>query len=755
MKRVVVAFVLVLLAACSPQPAESVRATTAPTLTVTPVIPTHTPTGVPTVTPPATRTPIFEYPVSWPSVFETPTPIATPQQGSADFRLKALTEADYVALINHMDQVARDWDVPGVSLSRYSYMRAQEPAELLLQEAILRFPDSPNQDAYRWHLAVTRAISGDGGSDPWLTSRIEQALQAGECTIETLDVFLQEHGFKMGRPAKLFDAFEDQRESWTALVSVKAAGRGSGLFLAISRGSDGYKVHRLTSYWNFDHGTSSLGISQDYNQNGLTEILVEIGSHSGTMCSSKMQLFEWHDGEFVDLTKGQIYIFGCSAGWRISNEQIIVHPEYGSTAPEHYFAWDGQYYTFGGVLGSDDDYQPWLDWKTLHQMRSLGTMSPEQEAVLLQKVLVSPEIVDMGSAYPDYLQYRLGVVYAMQSRQAEAVKVFEDLTSNPSDPARDLFPRMARMFLKEYHGDADLYRACLASERLFEQFIPKDRFGNRNIQVLVQQGVNLDWFDARYAMPLCDLNQALSVMARLPDFAEGGLISYLDQNGVEIQSSHQVDINSDGNTEWFLKLDDDLWTMGYTQGQAYTFQEVPFVYQISMPSIEEVKIFQDKESQITVLLMRSGHDWWAGGITQEYKLIPLDMWRIRDQVKVETEDGLPILQVFGEYYSSGWTGYRWDPLTMKFRPDLLEHELFVRKDFAKSVEMSHAWYDRLIGLADNARYNDERAYYLAALSSELAGDSKTAAKIYWQLWQKFPGSPYAILAKAKLEPVPK
>lgn len=753
MKRAVVALVLVLLSACCPQPAVPVRATTAPTLTVTPVIPTSTSTSIPSLTPTATITPIFNYPSSWPSVYDTPTAIATPQQESTDFRLKTMTETDYIALINQMDQVARDRDVPGVSLSRYSYMGAQESSTLLLQEAILRFPDSPYLDAYQWHLAVARAIMGDSGSDPWLASRIEQALQAGECTIETMDAFLQEHGFKVGRPVKLFDTFGDQRESWAVLVSVKAADRGSGLFLTISRNAEGYKVYPLTSYWDFDHGTSSLGSSQDYNRNGLTEILVQTGRHSGTICGWKVQLFEWHDEGFVDLTKGQIYVSGCSAGWRISNEQIIVHPEYGSTEPEHYFAWDGRYYTFGGVLGSDEDDQPWLDWKTLHQMRSLGPMSPEQEAVLLQKVLVSPEIVDRGSAYPDYLRYRLGVVYAMQSRQSEAVKVFEELVSNPSAPTRDLFPRMARMFLKEYHGDADLYRACLVSNRLFEQFIPKSSFGDRNVQILAQQGVNLDWLDTKYAMPLCDLNEALNILARSPDFAEDGLISYLDQHGVEIQSSYQVDINSDGNIEWLLKIDDNMWVMAYMQGQAYIFQEVPFMYRTLMPSIDEVKVFQDDVSQITFLLMRSGHGWWADGITRELKLIPLNMWRINDQVKIETEDSLPILQVFGEYHSLSWNGYRWDSLTMEFRPDLLEYELFVRKDYVKAVEMSYAWYDRLIGLAGNARYNDERAYYLAALSSELAGDSTTAAKIYWQLWQKFPGSPYAILARAKLEPV--
>ena len=754
MKRAVVALVLVLLAACSPQPAVPVRITTAPTLTVTPVLPTSTPTSIPTVTPTTTLTPIFNYPDSWPSAYATPTPIATPQQDSVDFRLKTMTEADYIALINQMDQVARDWDTFGPSLSRGTYMWMQNPIELLLQEAILRFPDSPNLDAYQWHLAVSRAISGNSGSDPWLVSRIEQALQAGECTIETLDAFLQEHGFKVGRPAKLFNAFGDQRESWAALVSVKAADRDSGLFLVISRDADKYKAYPLTSYWNFDHGTSSLGSSQDYNKNGLTEILVETGGHSGTVCGSKIQLFEWRNGGFVDLTKGQIYVSGCSAHWRIYNEQIFVISDYETI--EHYFAWDGQYYTFKGILDKDEDTHPWVNWKTLNQLRYLGSIPPEREAALLEKMIVSFGIADKGSAYPDYLRYRLGVVYAMQSRQAEAVKVFEDLISNPSDPTRDLFPRMARTFLKQYHGDADLYRACLAGNRLFEQFIPKKRFGDRNVETLVQQGVNLDWLDAEYAMPLCDPNQALTVMVRLPDFADGGLVNYLIQKGVEIRSYYKIDVNSDGREEFFLALNDADGIMVYTQGDIYMLQELPVPYGESIPTFDDVKLFHDGVSQTTLLLIRSDRNWWAYGLTNDFELSYLSTWTRRgsNRIVIRVEDDLPLVQVFGSPYSTVWDGYRWNPLTREFQSDLSEYELFIRKDFARSVEVSHYEYGRLSGMTANTWFDYGHAYYLAALSSELAGDSKTAAKIYWQLWQKFPGSPYAILAKAKLEPVP-
>ena len=272
----------------------------------------------------------------------------------------------------------------------------------------------------------------------------------------------------------------------------------------------------------------------------------------------------------------------------------------------------------------------------------------------------------------------------------------------------------------------------------------------------MQQGVNLDWLDAEYAMPLCDPNQALTVMVRLPDFADGGLVNYLIQKGVEIRSYYKIDVNSDGREEFFLALNDADGIMVYTQGDIYMLQELPVPYGESIPTFDDVKLFHDGVSQTTLLLIRSDRNWWAYGLTNDFELSYLSTWTRRgsNRIVIRVEDDLPLVQVFGSPYSAVWDGYRWNPLTREFQSDLSEYELFIRKDFARSVEVSHYEYGRLSGMTANTWFDYGHAYYLAALSSELAGDSKTAAKIYWQLWQKFPGSPYAILAKAKLEPVP-
>jgi hypothetical protein len=44
--------------------------------------------------------------------------------------------------------------------------------------------------------------------------------------------------------------------------------------------------------------------------------------------------------------------------------------------------------------------------------------------------------------------------------------------------------------------------------------------------------------------------------------------------------------------------------------------------------------------------------------------------------------------------------------------------------------------------------------YLLGLAYELAGDEANALATYLQVWQNYSNSPYAIMAQAKLEPIP-
>ena len=51
-------------------------------------------------------------------------------------------------------------------------------------------------------------------------------------------------------------------------------------------------------------------------------------------------------------------------------------------------------------------------------------------------------------------------------------------------------------------------------------------------------------------------------------------------------------------------------------------------------------------------------------------------------------------------------------------------------------------------------FSRARLCYLLGLAYERIDDDKSAINIYYQLWRNYPDTPYALLARAKLEPTP-
>jgi hypothetical protein len=746
-KKVAIYFAVLFLMACSSQAISASNPQATPSITAVP-----SKTSIPTVTATPTSTPVFNYPASWDPVFETLTPIATPQQPQNGFHLKEWSESDAIALIKTMDKYARDYDIPGPSSSRGYYIGMQSPIEILLKETLLHFPNSPNAELYKWHLALVQATLGKHDSDEWMVAKVEQALQSGAYTPETLDEYVSQYGFSVAENRENRNVCGDNKPAWVQQISIASRKKWDGLFIVICQSNDNaYKVHLLDSRWYFDHGYSTLSDIDDFNANNLDEIVVKLGSHSGTMCGYMVKFFEWRDGQFVDLTQGKVRLPSCGTDWKVTSDTIQIVPGFKGEIPME-FSWNGKFYEFSGIYGVSSI---WERWKYLNDARSRAYLAIEnygydEEADLLKEIIATSQSLNKGSAYPDYLRYRLGVVYALQSKHEEAVKEFEELELHPFDSTHSLSPRVARLFLDIYKDDASLYRACLSANRLLEGVVPY-----LSGALLVQQGVLLDWSDFG-AMPLCDLEDAFHISANSWSI-EGNLLQRLDQNGVEINSFYKTDINSDGNDEWFVKLDGGFWVLAYKQGDGYNFQRLPELYG-GLPKIDEVLTFRGEKHNSTFLFIRSDRDWWAYKVEDDFKISLLDWWLGADRFEVQAEDGIPVLQLSPTTLPSWvypWEGYRWDSESSQFKPDLLEYELFVRKDFSRSVEVSQRVYD-IVSNDKTGRLHSEydRIYYLTALSSELAGDVETAAGIYWQLWRDFPGSPYALMAKEKLEFVP-
>ncbi len=144
-------------------------------------------------------------------------------------------------------------------------------------------------------------------------------------------------------------------------------------------------------------------------------------------------------------------------------------------------------------------------------------------------------------------------------------------------------------------------------------------------------------------------------------------------------------------------------------------------------------------------------DFEMNNVLQEWKLKSFDLPDSQSSPAIQLVYDTPAPD---DYYPSvPWEGYRWDAESQTFKDDLLEYKLFVENDPKTAVEIAQAAlpiWDRQA--KKFASWDADHHYYLAGLAYQMAGDDQKAAQIYWQLWHDYPESPYALIARAKLEP---
>ncbi|MBL8095437.1 MAG: hypothetical protein JNL73_14800 [Anaerolineales bacterium] len=108
-------------------------------------------------------------------------------------------------------------------------------------------------------------------------------------------------------------------------------------------------------------------------------------------------------------------------------------------------------------------------------------------------------------------------------------------------------------------------------------------------------------------------------------------------------------------------------------------------------------------------------------------------------------------------------GVAWSPLpfqsTSATRSDWtlalqdVERLLFLDHQPAQALERLDGFEQPCIDVRAREPFDCARPLYLQGLASEWIGESTSALAAYWCVWQMYPDSPYAVLARLKLEPV--
>ncbi len=709
----------------------------------------------------------------------TPTPIATPELLRSAMGLHILSEEEALALIDEMNEYAYQnfppfdsWSVEG------DFIAAQESVALAIQEYLYHFPDSLNADRLRWQLALINSVmynglAGNQYGDDWMIRELEKRLNQGETAPDQLENILGKYWFEVTYVQPMKNLFGDGTTGWLYQIAPRlweegkrtvnqSFSEGSMFFVVREAGKGQFKIYFLNSAWNLSFGDSYVFDTVDHNRNGIPEVALYIGGHSGTMCEGNLFIYEWKDNNFSELTKGHLPLHDCSEDFEYSSTlDGIPTINFSGIFPirREQYIWNGDSYEFSQYFG----IPPLEVW-----WNAVGTrLSYEEEEKLLNEILASNEVPDNSAAFSDYLRYRLGTVYAFDLKGDQAIHELQNLISSPRDPTRKIFPDMAKKFLERYKKDeASLYDACHQSRLIYDRAFDATRDSSGPAEDEKFQGMFGFPFDPlSFGYVPCDEDKAFHLAVQSISATVQNVPAELRKMGVNLDYSQKIDANLDGKTdEWLVRFDPDRYFLVFPDGSQYRAEELDTSIGDASPAHSSVLVNVQSWSNLhnPVMILRVGHEFDVLEIEKNYASKSLfSDFDVLDY-SISVQDGLPQLQVFystptpDSYYPDHpWSGYRWDAGDNEFKDDLLEYTLFVLRNPQKAAEISGKLFPFLAkwkNTPDISAWSLPYTYYLVGLSYELSGDQQRAAQVYWQLWRDFPDSQYARMARYKLEP---
>ncbi|MBS4059495.1 MAG: tetratricopeptide repeat protein [Bacteroidetes bacterium] len=765
---------LLLLASCGP-------VTPIPPASATPP-PSAVPTLTATLTPIATQTPVFPLPTMQPYLEKTPTAIATPQANADYFRLKRVNETRLAETIAWMQWYSiENFPYQFGWRQESEFSDSQQAVALLIQEYLYRFPNSSDYEQYLWQLAFISALNSSSDADSRIISAIQDSLDKGDIAPENLEDLLERYWFNVLFIRKVENLFGDGKTGWVYHITTQHwqesryettsdtedAYSEEGMFLAIRENLDGrFEPILLASAWS--KNTSHVRAVGDHNQNGIPEIVIYLGYHSGTMCSGNLLVYEWRQNMFVELTQDAIYDYDCisNASYTVVDGRPAIQHFFNMWMPVMVFAWNGEVYRFEKFV----DATPFKEWLALRHYENIFG----QESKLIKKILTSGDISRMGPGYPDYLRLRLGIVYALEGQYPASVSALKQLISSPQDIERDIFPRLAERFLELYKEPSDIYMACTGIQRMLMdgKNLPPNVMYTEDPETLRETFGIFDENPQDYGtlFPLCSPPREAfaplinTIPATIPDFP-----TELQKRGISSDKIYPLDANLDGKNEWLVVEDSDLWHLVWSDDDSFYSDRLPIDYRWYYSDLDfssvEIKVEKWQSLEHPVILISFGNQIGILEVGPGFETRWLLVEGRPNKFEIFDTKTLPIAQY--TYFlpdKNHWRNprlplarYQWNPATQEFDEITLEYFLFTEQNPMAAVVFAEEIFPKLPAWEQSpyiSQWHFPRFYYLTALSYELVGDESRAIELYWQLWRKFPDSHYARMAQLKLEPIP-
>jgi hypothetical protein len=692
----------------------ALRATGAlPAFEAIPTIPalTFTSTQPVTITPYLSETPIPQ--PTWtirPTSTATPTP--TPTITPTATLYPPLTPARPLE-INELYRL-RDWTVERaeqlVSLLRdYPEARFRTPQErqdprfneayaypaYAYREALLRFPEDPAAESWKWELAYSLARSNDPVAGDMYADLILDALESGETRIARLPDWFSESEERLSLNVA------QTRDQGSYIVQVGGAGSA---YIYIREGAGGFNRHLLASHFDFASDIESKLATGDFTGDGHAEVVISFSQDLDDTILAQPQVFSLASSPPVELPfspslpldlgaefSGDWQAVSGNEGDNLLQFSARILPACPVVITRNY-TWNGNAFELVNTrfqLEPEPSIVEYCEITVEHAARLWGQeiSSEFMETVLpywppVRRVdgrLYRPEARD------EWI-YRLGVSHALAGNPDQARSMIQEILDSPSQSDSPWIEH-ATDFLETYTTEAELYSACIQS---------------------------VD----------CDARAALrSVTARIPldryDLAHIDLRTY----GVVIRSSGLFDFDRDGEPErWFVvrhredqKL--ELWILAKDK------EMIQAIFIGDIDTASPTFRYSDQEGEPPIVQLELGEGF-----------------------KLERLPGSEI--PFITYHTVEFV-----PTT--FTRDTLEgaiEDLFSGQDPAE-VRAT------LENLGESERFNClnfricDRFYYTLGLAYELTGREREAIDTYVKLWWENRDSPFTTMARLKLEQI--
>lgn len=689
--------------------------------------------AMPTSTQPAAATEEDNEPI----ILPTPTPLVPiPDMGSG-YELVDWTPERENQLVNEMQSYPDGlggYD-RGYHDSRYYF--SFNYARFAAGEALLRFPDSSFAEVWKWGQAYDMALMGAPQVVDAYASLLSQGLNTEKIKPEQLTTWFKEHEPRL--QLTLIPLEPPSGYGMAYLVEIADLEQFSGIYLWVV-GKVRYQVFPLPSCdessqgynlvcENSDFGFSSAdGINytlKDLTGDGVAEIITEhtFFPGSGDALVTNFDIFNiqtipprkislspslpikmertWNlssrQGEKPELTFDFIFdsqvcpFINFQLVYRLSGKSFVLIKQNNPKPDE--LVQDG----WEGCM--DAYFNNLLHAVERGETNNLGDVEQWLAGWPHWKFAIGEWMVGMNPAPDDRdgARFTLGIYLALNGDREAAIREMKTILSNPVIPT-SRWISIANTFLKNYSPSGDLQQACMAT---------------------------------RMCLKLLGESELITLYKYHP----GGpsILEYMQANGVPILASGILDLNQDGwKNYWFTEENPDnsgmnvsllLYWKGYYEefDLGWSQEKMTPNIEISGPDLGQPTLMVGLGKDVTKYILYKS-DRGTVQLNSYPNYLQEKITSAANEAETKLLTGRPLAEVFEGLRSSSSMA---DEL----------HKLQLNDPLYRSNPLP-------------------RWYYLYGLVNELEGDADLAVRSYMTAWKDFPNSPYALMAKAKLQLVP-